>query len=353
MAERDATDHVYVLADFIPPSNGTAHHEDDGALVFRADAEPPLEKFIALAQLEKRFKQTWERNRTDLTDRSPSGWDMALANQVIEVGWTDQEIVNLLIAHRRKHGDDLKLGREDYYRATIRTARVQRGDLTVLTFGTAESEDGRAARLEFLREHFQMPIGGLLRHPGPPDSYVLLTDQGGMSIKNAEILLSANKMRALWLQHTGRVLPPFKPLLWTAIVQALADIQTDDVLAEQTEAGRVQSWIDDYLDSETVWDTIEMALPYRNPFYEARRGGRLCLFLSNFHGWLLLQRHEQITSRELAALLRKQNWEPATLGVRIAKSDKSYTTRSVWMTPYDRQSRITSADDQGGSPPTG
>lgn len=93
-----------------------------GNLVLSSDAQPPIEKFEALKGNDEKFRRTWEHRRPDLRDESLSGYDMALAAITVRVGWEDQEITNLLIAHRRKWGGDLKL-RERYYAGTIENAR--------------------------------------------------------------------------------------------------------------------------------------------------------------------------------------------------------------------------------------
>lgn len=89
-----------------------------GNLTLNAAAEPPFEKFEALLCNIPEFKKSWERTRTDLKDASASSYDMALANICAKAEWSPQETVDLLIAGRRKHGDNLKI-RESYYGKTI------------------------------------------------------------------------------------------------------------------------------------------------------------------------------------------------------------------------------------------
>ena len=67
-------------------------------------------------------KASWDRKRSDLQDQSASAYDMSLAMYAAQANWTDQEIVDLLIASRRKHGDDLKL-RLDYFERTLAKVR--------------------------------------------------------------------------------------------------------------------------------------------------------------------------------------------------------------------------------------
>lgn len=91
-------------------------------------AEPPAEKFRLLCEADPVFLRSWDHNRPDLQDRSASGYDLALATRAIRVGWSAQEIVDLLVAHRRRHGEDLKLhhvwrgGSKSYYGETLNRA---------------------------------------------------------------------------------------------------------------------------------------------------------------------------------------------------------------------------------------
>ena len=45
-----------------------------------------------------------------------------MATMAMQAGWSDQEVVNLLICWRRKHDHDLKL-RENYYVVTLEKAK--------------------------------------------------------------------------------------------------------------------------------------------------------------------------------------------------------------------------------------
>lgn len=88
-------------------------------------AAPPADKFARLCQQSPRFAATWRRDRPDLQDQSPSAYDLALAHRAAVDGWTDLEIVALLVAHRRLHADAPKL-RADYYARTLARAREAR-----------------------------------------------------------------------------------------------------------------------------------------------------------------------------------------------------------------------------------
>ena len=93
-----------------------------GEIILSPDADPPVLKLLSLMENDQKFKRSWEHRRPDLTDQSASGYDQSLANIALAAGWSDQEIANLMVAHRRRYGEDLKL-REDYYQRTIGRAK--------------------------------------------------------------------------------------------------------------------------------------------------------------------------------------------------------------------------------------
>ena len=91
-------------------------------LVLNPDAAPHLLMMETLLDLDPHFRRSWEHNRPDLPDQSPSGYDMSLASRAVQAEWSDQEVVDLLIAFRRKHGLPSKL-RADYYERTLAKAK--------------------------------------------------------------------------------------------------------------------------------------------------------------------------------------------------------------------------------------
>ena len=78
-------------------------------------AEPPQDKLSALLGKSQKFRNSWNHNRGF---RSLSEYDMSLATLASNEGWEPQEIINLLIAFRRRHGkaraDREKALRQDY-----------------------------------------------------------------------------------------------------------------------------------------------------------------------------------------------------------------------------------------------
>ena len=101
-----------------------------GALTLKADAHPPLDKMVEAAANSPRFRDTWNRSRPDLADQSQSGYDLALASIAARLGWTDQEIADLIIAARGHHSQNpAKALRRDYISRTLARARASAADV--------------------------------------------------------------------------------------------------------------------------------------------------------------------------------------------------------------------------------
>ena len=84
--------------------------------------DPDSDRFQASYDNSVGFAGAWDGDRPDLTDQSPSGYDMALANAAAGMGWTAEEIVHLLVARRKKAGAKTKP--ITYYERTVQKAFV-------------------------------------------------------------------------------------------------------------------------------------------------------------------------------------------------------------------------------------
>lgn len=98
-----------------------------------AAAEVP-QKFLVLLSLEVELHAAWTRKLPPAKTKgwSDSEWDMSLASRLVErpeeENWTDQEILDVLMAHRRMHGNsmDRKNFNAEKFAFTIAKARAQK-----------------------------------------------------------------------------------------------------------------------------------------------------------------------------------------------------------------------------------
>ena len=187
--------------------NGNGYTVGNSGLVLDPDAEPPALKLELLQKGDVKFRKSWERNRTDLSDQSPSAYDMSLASIATRAGWSPQEILNTLITWRRKHGLVQKL-RLDYYERTLEKAKApirQNQLLERLEAGTNEPQDEEntpigeetesdsSSRLRDLAELLGIQIHSIDRYPKGPSSYVLHTDLGEVEIDGTHTLMNPHK----------------------------------------------------------------------------------------------------------------------------------------------------------------
>jgi len=108
-------------ADIEPPRQG---QRANLPAEYDAAASAPREKLEALLMNDPTFRMTWQRRRLDMLDQSASAYDMAVANALALVKWTNVEIVGALIERRRIHNEtDFSKFRDTYFGPTLARAR--------------------------------------------------------------------------------------------------------------------------------------------------------------------------------------------------------------------------------------
>ena len=309
----------------------TAPSGSSGRLTLNPDAQPPFDKWEALKGADPRVVRTWERKRPStgpnaLADQSASSYDMALASFAALAGWSAQETVDLLIAHRRHHGDDLKL-REDYYRRTIDRAQI---------VGEVERHDSLAETppLVALSAIWGVTVQSVTKYLGDPPSYTLTLIVDGedrtITLGGGETILNQAAFRAKVYVTADVVIPTCPSATWTQRVKMLtAALTIKELGPESTPAGVAALWVDEYLDQrrpdDDEWETyLVLGKPYRNP----NDPHGVYLTLRDFTFWLRTTRGERVTERELGRWLTMSGAERRT--INFIKPDGAHTSRSVW-----------------------
>ena len=106
------------------PAKGT--EVDWESIEIELDPDPQVSEDMieGLKEADEDFRRSWDNQRSDFQDQSPSAYDLSIASILINNSeLTDQQVVDILIAHRKHHGHDLKLNRPDYYQRTIAKAK--------------------------------------------------------------------------------------------------------------------------------------------------------------------------------------------------------------------------------------
>lgn len=94
--------------------------------------EFPKAKLNFLLENEPKFLASWDKRRFDLNENNQSSLDMSIANFAAQYGFTDNEIVSLLVTHRGDYKrDEGGRPRDDYYQTTIEKARLWATNLEI------------------------------------------------------------------------------------------------------------------------------------------------------------------------------------------------------------------------------
>ncbi len=319
-----------------------------GLLVMDPRAAPPFELFEALRANDPRFVQTWERRRRDLPDQSPSAYDLALANAAVAAGWEDQAICDLLIAGRRKHGDDLKL-REDYYARTIARARETAGQRAALAGiltngGTGSSgsagagadsapeatpDELRAQARQAVSRALGLPVARWLQHNREQSRYTLVLEDGrDVAVGSVEAVTSITRFNNAVVEALGRAVPLLKRAEWWAVVTALGQMVEVIETVDATRMGALRDWLRSYLaetreDSRAEpWKLVSQQLP----FYE---GGDVWVHLRAFRLHILRVGGEQIDTPDLADMLREAGFRRRQRAARIPEERRNGRSATV------------------------
>ena len=315
------------------PARRRTHAGGKNTLELNPEAEPQLLRLETLLKNDHRFRRSWEQDRKDLPDQSPSAYDMSLATIAIQAGWPDQEVVNLLICWRRKHEHDLKL-RENYYRVTIDKAkeplRMAQAQERLNETMIQPPDDEAEVLKDNLTTLFGVEITRIVKYLGDPPIYYMYTIQGNITLGKIANIISQNLFRGMVAAATGVMIPSVNRRVWEQRVQAMLlaceEIEVGDA---SHPAQETQVWISEYLlekppRGEYEW---EKAAEVKQPFID---GNQVCIFLEDLRRWLDLTTGEKLTAHAMGQRLRQCNAEPDQVNVHIGRVR---TTRVCWRLP--------------------
>lgn len=326
----------YKISQFGSPSSQQGLIPSDDArqalvLTLNPTAEPPSAKWMALVDNDNRALKTWQKARKDFTDQSASTYDMSLASLAVAANWSDQEIADLLIAFRRKHGEDLKL-REDYYMRTLARARRDIDSRDIQT-RLEEAEPGAepGAALPSLSALFGIDILNVTKYLGDPPTFTMTVQYKGEqrtvtlgevgSITNQATFI--NKVAAT----ANKIMLKTSAPQWVKRAQVLLDSAIEQELGpESSPALSAQAMVDEYLQSHRPGDDWHSAVIAARPYVKDET---ICINLRHITFWLKQVQGERINAREFARYLNMAGWEQYTQAIPATK-EQSATTRSVW-----------------------
>ena len=294
-------------------------------LLLDPNANPPFEAWEALREAEPRAAASWRRERADLADQSASSYDLSLATFAVNAGWSDQETTDLLIAFRRKHAEDLKIDREDYYPRTIARARTKTSytTTTVSDVSTLSARESQAVITNIL----DLQIVCLTKFMADPPVYSLRLIHNGeereVTLGSVEAILGQRTFRNRIASAINRIVPKQKDSEWEKTAQALLNMLVEEALPESTPAEMAKAWVEEYLSETRPSEDFEAAAMLARPFV---KDGKTYIVLRGMVQWLRIARGEKTNNRELARYLNQAGAKSETIYIG-ADQERKPTTR--------------------------
>lgn len=321
-----------------------------GQLTYDPTVQVDPTRFGLVAAAEPKFGMSWNHKRSprEFPDQSASSYDQALANFAAQAGWPDQEIANLLIAHRRMYGCDLKL-RDSYYVTTIRKARELAGSVEVWkgvdeVIALQEARDAAVTEeaaqsavnpqtapkqreiataqeamttLDHVSEILGIKITQIYKYLGEQPSYRLKCDKGEMGEIDMGDVKSLT-VQAVFRDHVAALtnyrIPTFKAPEWDKVSRLLLSSITAVRLGPEAKLdGLIKSWLDQYFEGVAILDSIEQADQTKSPFRSATFSDCVCFYLASFQRWSTTNHGaDRIATTQLLRALKRIGVEPVT-----------------------------------------
>ena len=302
------------------------------------DSGPPAEKLLDMITLHPTFAATWRRERTDLG--SQSEYDLSLASLTARSGWTPDEIAALILDHRRRGGEDLKLDRPRYYQTTI--AKAMAGNATeiaqerledrvdMINQGESTVDAERIGIYTDLSAMVGVHIIKIIRYVADPPQYRLIMEEGSVDLGGTENLLNSHKFRVHVAGLSGRLIPRFTGQNWDPIAQAILRAAVDEGLgADSTSEGLVAEWMGEYFEQHRPEADKLVAVTLKVPYWDG--SGPPGIFLGAFLGWLGFYRNENMGRKRLGIMLRSAGCQPRTLNYKTDEGDRN--SAHIWSVP--------------------
>jgi hypothetical protein len=370
-----ATDRRYNLSDFeeyldaaaIPDPEAEekatrewAERFADKPLVVNMDACIPQETIDGWMAANMRFRNTWQRQRHDLKDQSQSGYDLALANFGIEASLTEQQIVDLIIHHRRQFGQKPRT-RVDYFQRTISTASrrsVGAGTPAVLAdtrtpgpttgntaplgehgapqamgLGNGATPDpaiAKALLCQQISEILGVPICRLVKFTGKEPTFHMELEDGKIEFTSVVKLISQESVRLAIAGQMGKLIRRHKPKIWEQLAQVMLDACIVEQGGEENEwEGAARMYVAQYLAQTGFIETIE-GQPLQNQRKPIILDGKVGICASDLQMFINRTTCQNLSVKAVASMLGALGGK--SIRVRGAK----FKEQSRWILPADQ-----------------
>jgi hypothetical protein len=329
----------------------------DKPLVINPDASIPQE-MIDGWMANMRFRNTWLLQRHDLKDQSQSGYDLALANFGIATGLTEQQIVDLIIHHRRQFRGKARTKVEYFHQIISKASRRSPGVPTVLAdartpipttgnsvppgahgaaqaagSGNSASPDpaiARALLCQQISEVLGVRICRLVKYTGKEPTFHMELEDGKIEFASVGKFISQESVRLAIAGQMGKIIRRLKPKEWEPLAQAMLDACIVEQGGEENEwEGAARMYVAQYLSETGFIDAIE-GQPLQNQRKPVLHDGKVGICASDLQMFVNKTTFQNLSVKAVASMLAVLGGK--SIRVRGAK----FKEQSRWILPVDQ-----------------
>jgi hypothetical protein len=308
---------------------------EDKPLLINLSARVPEENIKSWMAEDERFARTWLRERDDLKDASQSGYDMALADFGVAHGLSEQEIIDLIVTHRAKHGQAQRQ-RVDYFQRTIAKALERSGSspktVSVLEPSETLNTDPATAKA-LLCEQISQVVGirvlRLVKLSGKSPVYHMELESGTIEFGRVEKLIEQRAFRNALAAAVGVLMPKFKPKVWEQVAQTMLDACIVEDGGEESHLdGMARLHVESYLA-----DSHFIASPLAQSVQSARKPivheGKVAICSSDLQMYVNKTTGQNQSIPEIVSMLKALGCKPERVRSRKFKE------QSRWLLPLE------------------
>jgi hypothetical protein len=299
------------LEDFLP----TVEIDDASRSETGTDGEVDISELKRQLQLlresDSTFDSTWRRARK-LTDKSPSGYCMSLANLLCTAGFRDGQIVVALKLWRDAQTDAVEKA-ESWYLSTVAKARANtKGEVVGNQLSAALEEDDPDSHLDGISAVLNKKVQKIEKRIIPEfmgqkekSSYVFYFEDGNtLLIPDTDTLMKQERMRTIAYEEAGVLVRRLKGNKWDDFLALVLSCKTDVEEAEEgNRAYNILNELYNFVNRKRELASIVTSLSEMSATTLYEEGGIV------YFKWELFKRHlagsgYQITNTNMAKLLK-------------------------------------------------
>jgi len=289
-------------------------------------AEPPFAKCRQLVSSHTTFRKSLE----GITDESPGEREKSLAFITVMEGWTDQEIVNLLVADRRAKGADLM--EDDYYARIIVQARGPIVQARAQARFEANDGGNRAEKLADICTMIGLgpddpQILDFVKYAGDPPEYWMDTSGGSYTLGRVNNIINQARFIEAVAAVTGIVFVRIPAPAWAKRAEAILSCCREVELGDASHpAVEMVNHVETYLETQAIQNDPDVAAQHGWPFW---KDGAILFALDGFRQYVRVVVGDELSTHKLGALLRRGGVTPTHVNYDLVKGGRS--TRNYWI----------------------